>query len=109
MRESETEMLVAVFGGRPQLVDALHVATYPPEIQDAIVRRFCEYVFKKVLLDIPQEEMGHVIDIFETHRTTGRSFSSLVDELRAVVPGMDDYVAQEIDHSVERFRLDVPA
>ncbi len=109
MRESETEMLVVVFGGRPQLVDALHVATYPPEIQDAIVRRFCEYVFKKVLLDIPQEEMGHVIDIFETHRATGRSFSSLVDELRAVVPGMDDYVAQEIDRSVERFRLDVPA
>lgn len=109
MRESETEMLVTVFGGRAQLVDALHVATYPPEIQDAILHRFCEYVFKKVLLDVPPDQMGHVIDIFEMHRSEGRSFGGLVDELRAVVPGMDDYIAQEIDRSVERFRLDVPA
>jgi hypothetical protein len=109
MRETETEMLIAVFGGHTQLAQALHIETYAPEIQSAILRRFCEYVFKKVLLDVPHEEMGHVIDIFEKHRTAGRSFDALVEELRALIPGMDDYIAQEIDRSVELFRLDTPA
>ena len=107
MRETETQMLITVFGGRAILVRALAIEGYTEEEQMSILEHFCEYVFKRVLLDVSHDHISGVIDIFETHRASGRTLDSLIDELRRYVPGMDEVVKEEIVRSVEVFRSDV--
>ena len=107
MRETETQMLITVFGGQAILSRALNIYHYAPEVQTAILERFCECVFKRVLLDVPGDDMTKVIDTFEAHRASGRTFDTLVDELRRYVPDMDEYIREEIVRSVREFRVEV--
>jgi len=103
MRESETQMLVEIFGGQELLLRALGIGEYATDEQEAILGRFCEYVFKRVLLNVPGDQMGGVIDAFESHRASGRSLNYLIDELRIFVPGMDQYVQEELVRSVKEY------
>ena len=109
MRESETQMLITVFGGQHILAQALGVRAYAPEVQDKILGHFCEVVFKRVLLDASAEHINTVIDAFERHRASGRSLDMLIEDLRRVIPDMDEYVRKEMTRSVCEFRIEVPA
>ncbi len=104
MRETETQMLITVFGGRAILVRALAIDAYADDAQTLILEHFCEYVFKRVLLDVSHDHISGVIDIFESHRASGRTLDALIDDLRRFVPGMDEVVKEEIVRSVEEFR-----
>jgi hypothetical protein len=99
-------MLITVFGGRTLLVQALGIHKYPDTDQTKILEHFCEYVFKRVLLDVSHDSMGQVIEVFESHRASGRTLEELITGLRSAVPHMDEYVKEEITRSVKEFRLE---
>ncbi len=105
MRESDAQMLITIFGGKVILANALGVTRYPDEVQTRILERFCECVFKRVLLCVPEEHIGGMIDAFEDHRASGRTFDPLIDSLNRYVPNMDTCVREEIERAVGEFRI----
>ncbi len=105
MRESDAQMLITIFGGKNILASVLGVARYPDEVQTRILERFCECVFKRVLLCVPEEHIGGIIDTFEDHRASGRTLEPLIDALNRYVPNMDTCVREEIERAVGEFRI----
>ncbi len=105
MRESDAQMLITIFGGKDILASALGIAPYSDEMQTRILERFCECVFKRVLLCVPEEHIGGMIDAFEEHRVSGRTFDPLIDSLNRYVPNMDACVREEIERAVGEFRI----
>lgn len=105
MRESDAQMLITVFGGEVMLAGALGIKGFKEETQRVILERFCECVFKRVLLKVSEENIIHVIETFESHRAAGRSFDFFVASLEQYVPDMNMCVKEEIEKAIAQFRI----
>lgn len=103
MRDSDTQMLMTVFGGKGMLAAALRVENYSDEAQDAVLGKFCECIFKRVLLRVTPEHIGGVIDAFESHRAMGRSFDFLIDALKSYIPDMSTCIEEELAKATQEF------
>ena len=105
MRETDAQMLITIFGGNEILSESLGITSYPDEVRVRILERFCECVFKRILLCVPQEYVGSVIDTFEEHRASARVLETLVDSLRRYIPNVDDCMREELERAMKEFNL----
>ncbi len=105
MRETDAQMLVTVFGGSDLLVRSLNIYHVDEKLQKEILERFCECVFKRILLHTPENEISKVIDVFEGHRASGRTFDALIEQLALFIPDMSLHIEEEVERAIGEFRI----
>jgi len=105
MRETEAQNLIRMFGGLDSLVGVLRITNLPSESQLEIVTRFSEHIFKRILLHVPREHIGRVIDVLDAHREEGSDFEELIIILDQHVPNSEISLREEIEKAIAHFRV----
>lgn len=107
MQNDDAQNLIRMFGGMDALVSVLRITELPEELQLEIVTRFSENIFKRILLHVPKEHIGRVIDVLDAHADDGNDFEELVIVLDQHIPNMEDAIREEVERAVEQFRLTI--
>lgn len=105
MHDDEAQSLIRMFGGLDMLARALCITELPLHTQGEIIARFSENIFKRILLHVPKEHVGRVIDVLDAHAEDGNEFGELVIVLQQHIPNMDESIREEVERAIEKFRL----
>ena len=100
MDDDNKSQIYDLLGGIDNLVAALHIEALPEEMQLAIVERFASVLFKRILLQVPDDRVEAVKQSLESE-----DIDRFTATLSESIPDVHAYVSSEIVRMAAEFRI----
>lgn len=100
MNSSDIFNFGLLIGGTDRMVTLLGIGSLPEEEQLAIVGRFSDIVLKRMLLRVPDENVG---DVKQALMSDGGNLEAFISALERSVPDFNRSLEEELETTVADF------